>query len=87
MNVPADVYDTDEDGIAFAVDNVLVVNADAEPESVYTVVAAIYDNLPELRRANAVARQIDPARSMDLAIPLHAGAQRYFESADLGATP
>jgi len=80
VHVPADVYDTEEDGIAFAVDNILVVNANAEPDSVYAVVSAIYDNLPELRRSNAVARQIDPSRSTRLAVPLHAGAQRYFDA-------
>ena len=87
VNVPADVYDTEEDGIAFAVDNVLVVNANADAESVFAVVAAIYDYLPDLRRANAVARQIDPARSLHLAIPLHEGARRYFEAAGSGTSP
>lgn len=87
VNVPADVYDTQEDGIAFAVDNVLIVNANTDPDTVYAVVAAIYDHLPELRRANAVARQIDATRSTVLAIPLHVGAQRYFESAELAAAP
>ena len=81
VNVPADVYDTQEDGIAFAVDNVLIVNANADADRVHDIVAAIYDHLPELRRANAVARQIDPARSTRLAVPLHEGARRYFETA------
>ena len=87
VNVPADVYDTEEDGVAFAVDNVLIVNAGADADEVYDVVAAVYDHLPELRRANAVARQIDPARSAGLAVPLHEGARRYFEATDSGATP
>ncbi len=87
VNVPADVYDTDEDGIAFAVDNVLIVNANIDADSVYDVVAAVYDHLPELQRANAVARQIDPARSTALAIPLHEGARRYFEETESGASP
>jgi len=87
VNVPADVYDTEEDGIAFAVDNVLIVNANTDADSVYDIVAAIYDHLPELRRANAVARQIDPTRSTALAVPLHEGARRYFESAESSASP
>lgn len=87
VNVPADVYDTDQDGIAFAVDNVLVVNANTDADSVYDVVAAVYGHLPELQRANAVARQIDPVRSTALEIPLHEGARRYFEETDSGASP
>ncbi len=87
VNVPADVYDTEEDGIAFAVDNVLIVNAGTDADSVYNVVAALYDHLPELQRANAVARQIDPARSTRLALPLHEGARRYFDAAESDASP
>ena len=87
VNVPADVYDTEEDGVAFAVDNVLIVNASADADDVYDVVAAVYDHMPELRRANAVARQIDPTRSTELALPLHEGARRYFEAAESGAAP
>lgn len=87
VNVPADVYDTEEDGIAFAVDNVLIVNANTDADRVYDVVAAVYDHLPELRRANAVARQIDPTRSTVLAIPLHEGALRYFDATVSGTSP
>ena len=35
--------------------------------------------LDELKAENANARQIDPAKSLQLAIPLHEGAARYFK--------
>lgn len=79
--IPAAVYDTSADVSALAVDNVLIVNAGLPPETVRAVVTAVYGNLDELRRANAVARQIDPAHSTELAIPLHAGARAYFTQA------
>ena len=79
--IPASVYDTPEDISALAVDNILIVNAHADPATVFAIVSAIYDNLPELRRTIAVARQIEPARSTQLAIPLHPGAERYFRAA------
>jgi TRAP transporter TAXI family solute receptor len=79
VQIPASVYATPEDVTALAVDNVLIVNAHARPDDVYAVVAAIYGHLPELGRAVAVARQIDPAHSLQLAIPLHPGARRYFD--------
>lgn len=80
VQIPASVYDSGEDVTALAVDNMLVVNAHADPDIVHAIVAAIYDNLPELQRAIAVAKQIDPAHSTQLAIPLHPGAARYFEN-------
>lgn len=85
VQIPASVYDTGEDVTALAVDNVLIVNANMDPGTVYSLVAAIYDNLGELQRSIAVARQIDVAHSTQLAIPLHPGAQRYF--ADIAAGP
>lgn len=42
------------------------------------ITAAIFDHLDELAASNAHGRQIDPARSMKLPIPLHDGAARYF---------
>lgn len=84
VQIPAGVYDTGNDVTALAVDNVLIVNSQTDADSVYAIVAAIYGNLPELQRTIAVARQIDPAHSTRLAIPLHPGARRYFEAASSG---
>lgn len=84
--IPASVYGTREDVTALAVDNVLIVNANADPDIVTAIVAAIYDNLSELQRSIAVAKQIDPAHSTQLAIPLHPGAERYFENAVGGSS-
>ena len=39
----------------------------------------IFDHLDEFQSENANAKQIDPANSLRLAIPLHEGAARYFE--------
>lgn len=76
--IPADVYDTSVEVTALAVDNMLVVNSSAAAADVFIVVSAIYDHLDELRRANAVARQIAPEQSTSLAVPLHPGAAQYF---------
>ncbi len=82
--IPARTYDTREDVTALAVDNILVVNANAASADVYAVVSAIYGHLDELRRANAVARQIDPSQSTALAVPLHPGAAQFFAASAAG---
>jgi len=79
VTVPASVYNTATDSTALAVDNILVVHADEAEETVFNIVDAVYGNLEELRRTNAIAQQINPDQSLSLPIPLHPGAARYFE--------
>ncbi|RMH47986.1 MAG: TAXI family TRAP transporter solute-binding subunit [Alphaproteobacteria bacterium] len=76
--LPAEVYGTANPGRLIGVDNVLVVMASMDAGLVERITAAIYDHLDELAAENAYGRQIDPARSMKLPIPLHDGAARYF---------
>lgn len=80
VEVPADVYDTTDAGMLIGVNNMLVAPNSLDAATVQAVTAAIFDNLQELQAENANARQIDPAMSRSLAIPLHAGAQAYFDA-------
>lgn len=77
VTVPADVYGTDQDGIVLGVNNMLIVDAGMDDEVAYQITQAIYENMDEFRDANAIARQIQPERSLALKIPLHPGAERY----------
>lgn len=77
--VPKDVYKTADDGIVLGVNNMLVVDANLDAEKAYQITKAIYDHMDEFRANNAHAKQIDPARSLTLRIPLHPGAERYFQ--------
>jgi TRAP transporter TAXI family solute receptor len=79
VTLPASVYDTATEATVLAVDNILVVHADESTDTVFNIVNAIYSNLDELRRTNAIAEQINPEQSLRLPIPLHPGAARYFE--------
>ncbi|TCL08335.1 hypothetical protein BXY66_0372 [Shimia isoporae] len=76
--IPADVYNTDTDGALLGVNNMLIVDASMSDAVAMAITAAIYDHMDEFRAENAHARQIDPARSLDLKIPLHPGAAAYF---------
>ncbi|MGJ8624826.1 MAG: TAXI family TRAP transporter solute-binding subunit [Yoonia sp.] len=80
VDVAADVYDTTDAGVLIGVNNMLVAPNSLDAATVQAVTAAIFDNLEELQAENASARQIDPAASLNLAIPLHAGAQAYFDA-------
>lgn len=79
FTVAPDVYDTDEAGSVVGVSNVLVVNSSMDEDTAYRIAKAVYGNMDEFRTENALAKQIDPAMSMNLAIPLHPGAERFFK--------
>lgn len=77
--VPKGVYKTPADGVALGVNNMLVVDAGLDADKAYKITKAVYDNMDEFRANNAHAKQVDPARSLSLRIPLHPGAERYFK--------
>ena len=76
--IPADAYNTDGDGSLLGVNNMLIVDAGMDEETAFQITKAIYENIDEFRAENAHARQIEPERSLELKIPLHPGASRYF---------
>lgn len=78
VEIPADIYGTDDPATVIGVNNMLVVLNSMDADIVEKIAAAIFDNLDEFMAENANARQIDPAMSLNLAIPLHEGAARYF---------
>ena len=78
VDIPAEVYDTEAGSTLLAVANILIVRGSEAEDAVYTVVESIYANLAALQATNAIARQIDPSQSVNLPIPLHPGAARYF---------
>jgi TRAP transporter TAXI family solute receptor len=78
--IPKDVYGTDTDVIAIGVNNILIVSNSTSPEIVEDILHSVFDHLDEFAAQNANAKQIVPEMSLKLAIPLHPGAKRYFES-------
>ncbi len=79
-NIPADVYETDGPITMLGAGNILVTSAQMSDDRAFAIVEAIYDNLEEFAAENANALQIVPEESLEIAVPLHSGAQRYFEN-------
>lgn len=80
VSVPADVYGTDNDITVIGSANMLIASGEMDDERATTLLDAIYGNLDDLIAENALARQIVPANSLNLPIPLHPAATKYFES-------
>jgi len=80
VTVPADVYKTDNDITVVGSVNMLIASGDMGDERATILLKAIYGNLDDLISENALAKQIVPKASLQLPIPLHPAAQRYFEA-------
>lgn len=78
VSVPEDIYETSAPISVVGSANMLITNADADDDLVFAVAAAIYGNLDDLIAENALAKGIVPERSLELPIPLHPGAERFF---------
>lgn len=77
--VPGDVYKLESDVTAIGISNVFVCHPDLDEEVAYNITKALYDNIDELKANNKTAEQIDETKLSETSIPLHPGAQRYFD--------
>jgi len=73
------VYGTEAPVSMIASANMLIARADMDDDLAFTIAQAIFDNMDELIAENALAAKIVPENSVELPIPLHPGAIRYFE--------
>lgn len=76
--VDSDIYNTADDGRVLGVNNMLFVDASMDDETAFQITKAVYGNMDEFRAENALANQIVPEASLGLKIPLHPGAEKFF---------
>lgn len=78
VSVPEDAYGTAAPITVVGSANMLITHADMDDELAHTIAEAIYGHLDALVAENALASGIVAERSLDLPIPLHPGAARFF---------
>ncbi|MDB4837296.1 TAXI family TRAP transporter solute-binding subunit [Marinomonas sp.] len=83
VTIPADVYGTETSPVAIGVNNMLIVSNQMSDAIVEDILHSVFDHLDEFSAQNANAKQIIPEMSLQLAIPLHPGAQKYFDARKL----
>ena len=82
--IPADTYDDDEDVETVSVTNHLLASAELSEDAVYDITTTLFDDLDRLHNSHAEAANITPETAQEgLVVPLHPGAQRYFEEQGL----
>lgn len=80
--IPADMYKNKESILTVSSQNLLLVRADLPDEQAYKLTKAMYENLEELKSAHNAAKEIDVNKSgKDLIVPLHPGAEKFFDEA------
>lgn len=79
--IPAGTYpDVTTDTTVINDPATLFVNAEADPALVEGMTAAIFDHLDALVQVHGIARQIRHETAVNVPIPLHPGAQAYFDA-------
>jgi TRAP transporter TAXI family solute receptor len=81
--VPAGTYKgNDQDVPSVSVMAMLSARSDLEDEIVYSIVKAVYSDLPQLRKAHAKFKEISVEKALiGMSVPLHPGAEKYFKEA------
>ncbi|MEO0820636.1 MAG: TAXI family TRAP transporter solute-binding subunit [Pseudomonadota bacterium] len=74
----------DKDVQTIAQPNFLAVNASVDAEHVYMLTKTMYENLPFLQAIHPATKAMAVEKALaGLPVPLHPGAQRYYEEAGL----
>ncbi len=78
-------HDNEQTVQTFAVTASFVVSAELSDETVYQVVKAVFENLPEFRRQHPALAQLnrESMAKPGLPVPMHPGAARYFREQGL----
>ncbi len=78
--IPAGTYDNTEDVETAAVTTLLVTSADVSEDLVYEMTKTIFENLDALGQTHSSGKKISLEKvRVGMPIPLHAGAEKYFE--------
>lgn len=78
--IPADVYEQEEDVESVTIPNVLLVSTDLSEDAVYDITSTLFGDLETLHNSHSAAKDITLDNVTNgLTIDMHPGAQRFFE--------
>ena len=80
--IPGGMYKgTDADVPTFGVGATFVSSTKTDPETVYTIVAAVFDNFDRFKKLHPAFANLDPKKMTkdNLSAPMHDGAAKYFK--------
>lgn len=84
VTIPADTYAGQvTDVVTIGVDVLLMCRADLPEDIVYRVTRAMFEGLSAVRASHPAARNLSIAQGPTAAVPLHAGATRFYREREL----
>ena len=86
-DIPAGTYQGQDEAVTtVAVINYLVSSDAVSDDDAYVMTKAIFENLDELKAAHAAANAIDVQKALEgMPVPIHPGAQRYYDEVGVKA--
>ncbi len=82
--IPAGTYNNTEDIPTATIMNLMLVRHDLPEDTVYNIVAGVFDNLETIHNSHNAARNITLENVMNgMIVPLHPGAERFYR--EMGA--
>ena len=81
VQVPGGLYPANPDSVStFGVKATVVASSTLDPDTVYQVVKAVFENLERLREMHPAFANLNPIKMVTegLSAPLHDGARRYY---------
>ncbi|MDP0928827.1 TAXI family TRAP transporter solute-binding subunit [Paracoccus onubensis] len=85
--IPAETYDGQTEDVAtVAVINYLVTSSEVSDDLAYQMTKLLYDNLDTLKASHAATADMDVQNALQgMPVPLHPGAQRYYDEVGVKA--
>ena len=85
--IPAETYDGQTEDVAtVAVVNYLVTSSDVSEDLAYQMTKLLYENLDTLKAAHAATASMDVQNALQgMPVPIHPGAQRYYDEVGVKA--
>ena len=82
--IPANIYtDQRSDVVTIGEDVLLMCRADLPEDVVYRITRAMFEGLSAVRASHPAARNVSIAQGPTAAVPLHAGATRFYREREL----
>jgi len=78
---PKAMYNTPEDVLTIGGGVQWIVRDGLDADVVYKMTKAVFDHLPEAAAIHPIAQYIKPADAIQVSVPLHPGAEKYFREA------
>lgn len=85
ITMTPDIYNTEEPVQCIGVNNIMICNSQVDEDIVYLFTKTMYENVEQIWAVHSEASKITLDSAMNVPIPLHPGAEKYYKEVGLMA--